>query len=83
MWNVIKNAVTQLTETLGIEIPGLPVEVGSVAASITETATTAAQAVTESATGAVETLTATAGEAVTAASSDLTDTVAGINDAAR
>jgi hypothetical protein len=84
MWDVIKNAVTQLKDTLGIELPGLPVEVGSIdAASITEAATTATEGMTQSATTAVEGLTATAGEAVTAAGTRVTETVTGLTDAAR
>ena len=84
MWDVIKNAVTQLKDTLGIEIPGLPIEVGSVdAASITEAATTATDGVTQSATTAVEDLAATAGDAVTAAGTQVTETVSGITGAAR
>jgi hypothetical protein len=78
MWDVIKNAVTQLKDTLGIEIPGLPIEVGSVeATSITEAVTTATDGVTASAATAVEDLTATAGGAVTAASAQATETVSG------
>lgn len=84
MWDVIKNAVTQLKDTLGIEIPGLPIEVGSFdAASITEAATTATEGVTQSATTAVEGLAATAGEAATAAGAQVTETVSGMTDAAR
>jgi uncharacterized protein with GYD domain len=68
MWDVIKNAVTQVKETLGIEIPELPVDLGSFdAAGIGEAGTTAAETVTGSAAGVVEDLTATAGEAATAA----------------
>lgn len=75
MWDVIKNAVTQLKDTLGIEIPGLPIEVGSVdTTSITEAATTATEGVTQSATTAVEDLTAPAGEGVTAAGTQVTET---------
>ena len=76
MWDVIKNAVTQLKDTLGVEIPGLPIEVGSVdAASITERVTAATEGVTASSATAVEDLTATAGDAVTAAGTQVTDTV--------
>jgi hypothetical protein len=77
MWDVIKNAVTELKDALGIEIPGLPIDVGSVdAASIADAATTAAQGVTDSAAGAAEDLTA-------AADTPMTETVSGITDAAR
>jgi hypothetical protein len=78
MWDIIKNAVTQLKDTLGVEIPGLPIEVGSLdAASITETVTTATEGATASAATAVEDLTATAADAVTTASTQVTDTVTG------
>jgi len=84
MWEFVQNAVTQLKDTLGIEIPGLPDEVGSVdVASITEDATTATEGVTESATTAIADLTATAGEAVTAAGTQVPETVSGITDPAR
>ena len=76
MWDVIRNAVTQLKDTLGVEIPGLPIEVGSVdVTSITEVVTTATEGVSASAATAVEDLTATAGDAVTAAGTQVTDTV--------
>jgi hypothetical protein len=84
MWDVIKNAVTQLKDTLGIEIPELPVDLGSLdAAGIGEAATTAMEGVTQSATTAVEDLTATTGEAVTAAGTEVTETVSGITGATR
>lgn len=84
MWDVIKNAVTQLKDTLGIEVPELPIDVGSVdAASIAEAATTATDGVTEPATTAAEDLTATAGEAVTAAGTQVTETASGMTDVAR
>jgi hypothetical protein len=84
MWDIIKNAMTELKDALGIEIPGLPIEVGSVdAASIGEAATTAVEGVTESAATAAEDLTATAGEAVTAAGTRVTETVSGVTDATR
>jgi hypothetical protein len=84
MWDVIKNAVTQVKDALGIEIPELPADLGSLdTAGIGEAVTTAAEGVTASATGAVEDLTATAVEAVTAAGPQVTDAVSGITDAAR
>jgi hypothetical protein len=84
MWDVIKNAVTQVKDALGIEVPELPVDLGSLdVAGIGEAATTAAEGVTASAPGAVEDLTATAGEAVTDAGTQVTDTVSGITDATR
>jgi len=67
-----------------MEIPGLPVDLGSLdVAGIGEAATTAADGLTGAATGAVEDLTAAAGDAVTTAGTQLTDTVSGISDAAR
>jgi len=76
MWDVIKNAVTQLKDTLGVEIPGLPIEVGSIdTTSITESVTTATEGVTATATTAVENLTAAAGDAGTAAGTQITETV--------
>jgi hypothetical protein len=84
MWDVIKNAVTELKDALGIEIPGLPSDVGSIdAASIGEAATTATEGVTQSATTAVEDLTATVGQAVTDAGTQVSETVSGIADAPR
>jgi hypothetical protein len=84
MWDVIKNAVIQVKDALGIEIPELPVDLGSLdVAGIGEAATTAADGVTASASSAVEDLTATAGDAVTTAGTQVTDTVSGITGAAR
>jgi hypothetical protein len=84
MWDVIKNAVTELKDALGIEVPGLPIDVGSLdAASIGEAATTAVEVVTQSATTAVEDLTATVGEAVTDAGTQGSETVSAITDTAR
>ena len=84
MWDVIKNAVTQLKDTLGIEIPELPIDLGSVdAPSIGDAATTAAQGATEAAAGAVGDLTATAGEAVTSAGTQVTEAVAGVTATTR
>jgi hypothetical protein len=84
MWDVVRNAVTQLKDTLGIELPELPVDLGSLdAAGIGEAATTAAEGLTTSATGAVEDLTAGAGDAVTAAGAQVTETVSGITGATR
>ena len=76
MWDVIKNAVTQLKDSLGVEIPGLPIEVGSVdVTSITEVVTTATEGVTASATTAAEDLTATVTETVTSTVSDVSGAV--------
>ena len=53
MWAALKKAVAGVTESLGIEIPGLPIDLGAVG----DTAATAAQGVTDSATGALDGLT--------------------------
>ena len=49
MWETIKNALAGMKEASGIEIPGLPVDLGSLG----ESADTAVQSVTESANGVV------------------------------
>ncbi|WP_407343591.1 hypothetical protein [Pengzhenrongella phosphoraccumulans] len=51
MWETIKKALTGITEATGIEIPGLPVDLGAVG----DAATTGVQSLTESATGLTET----------------------------
>ena len=50
MWETLKNALVSLKDALGIELPGLPADLGSVG----ETATTAIQDVADSATAAVD-----------------------------
>jgi hypothetical protein len=87
MWETIKNALMGVKEATGIEIPGLPADLGSLG----ESATTALQSVTESATGAVEGA-ATATEAFTGvdglteaaatATESATGSVEGVTDAA-
>ena len=54
MWKTLKNALIGVTDAVGIEIPGLPVNLGSLG----ETATTAVQDVAASATGAIDAATA-------------------------
>ena len=71
MWQALKNAVAGITESLGIEIPGLPVDLASVGETAA-TAATAAQGITESAGGAVDGL--------TAVSDTVADSVAGVTD---
>ena len=81
MWAALKKAVTGVTESLGIEIPGLPVDLGALG----ETAGTAVQGVTESASGAVESLTGAAvgvAGGLTGAAEGVTGGVAGAADAA-
>lgn len=77
MWEAIKNALVSAKETTGIEIPGLPADLGSIA----DSATTAVQAVTESATGAVDGAT-TATEAVTGGVAGVAETAATAVDSA-
>src|SRR5664279_474858 len=72
MWAALKKAVAGVTESLGIEIPGLPIDLGAVG----DTAATAAQGVTESATGAVEGLTGVT-ETLSGGTAGVTDSVAG------
>jgi hypothetical protein len=50
MWETIKNALAGLKDASGIEIPSLPVDLGSLG----ESADTAVQSVSESATGVVD-----------------------------
>jgi hypothetical protein len=50
MWETIKNALAGMKDAAGIEIPGLPAELGSLG----ESADTAVQSLTESATGVVD-----------------------------
>ncbi|MGV1010627.1 MAG: hypothetical protein ACOYBY_18900, partial [Dermatophilaceae bacterium] len=79
----LKKAVAGATESLGIEIPELPVDLGTVG----DAAATAAQGVTESATGAAEGLTgvtetmsggaAGVAESVSGSVTGVTDSVAG------
>jgi hypothetical protein len=54
MWNTLKNALIGVTETLGIEIPASPIDLGSLG----ESATTAVQGLADSATGAIDSATA-------------------------
>ena len=77
MWQALKNAVAGITESLGIEIPGLPVDL----ASVGETAATAAQGITESAAGAVDGLTAVS-DTVAGSVAGATDSVSAVPAAA-
>ena len=54
MWETIKNALAGIKNASGIEIPGLPVDLGPLG----ESADTAVQSVSESATGVVDGATA-------------------------
>ena len=72
MWAALKKAVAGVTESLGIEIPGLPIDLGAVG-------DTAAQGVTESATGALEGLTGVS-ETLSGSVAGVTDSIAGAAD---
>ena len=72
MWAALKKAVAGVTESLGIEIPGLPIDLGAVG----DAAATAAQVVTESATGALEGLSGLT-ETLSGGAAGVADSVAG------
>jgi hypothetical protein len=72
MWDKIKNALASVKETTGIEIPGLPVDLGSIG----ESATTAFQDATESATTAAKDVAGSASGALDGAAA-ATETFAG------
>ncbi len=77
MWKAIKNALTSVKEATGIEVPGLPADLGSIG----DLAGTAVQTVTESATGAIDGA-ATAAEAVTGGVAGVGETAAAAVDSA-
>ena len=77
MWEAIKNALVSVKEATGIEIPGLPADLGSIG----ESATTVVQTATESATGAIDSA-ATASEAVTGGIAGAGETAATAVDSA-
>ena len=77
MWAALKKAVTGVTESLGIEIPGLPVDLGSLG----DTVATVTQGVTDTAAGSLDSLTAV-GDQVTGAAAGVTDNVPAIIDSA-
>lgn len=77
MWETIKNAVTSVKEALGIEVPGLPVDLGAVG----DTVTGAAAGVTESATGALDGV-AAAGQTAAGGLADAAQTVSDLPTAA-
>ena len=79
MWAALKKAVAGVTESLGIEIPGLPIDLGAVG----DAAATAAQGVTESAAGAAEGLTGvteTLSGGVAGVTESVSGGVAGVTD---
>ena len=69
MWEKIKNAIIGVKDAVGIEIPGLPAELGTIG----DSATTAVQTVTESAPGVIDGATETVGTAVDSAAQALPD----------
>jgi len=56
MWETVKNVLLNVKEATGIEVPGLPDDLASVAdlGSVGDSATTAAEGLTESATGIMD-----------------------------
>ncbi len=79
MWEAVKNAILSVKEATGIEIPGLPADLGSIADSATgvvDGATTAAEAVTGGVAGVAE----TAVTAVDSAPQALADLAGGSTD---
>jgi hypothetical protein len=77
MWETIKNALISVKDATGIEIPGLPADLGSIG----ETAATAVQTVTESASGVIDGA-APAVDAVTGSVAGVTETAAAAVDSA-
>ena len=77
MWEAIKNALMGVKEAAGIEIPGLPTDLGSIG----DSAATAVQTVTESTSGALDGA-ATAAETVTGGVVGVGETAAAAVDSA-
>ena len=77
MWETIKNALMSVKDATGIEIPGLPEDLGSVG----DTAATAVQTATESATGLIDGAGAAAGPATDGVAC-VTETVEGVGETA-
>ena len=73
MWAALKKAVTGVTESLGIEIPGLPVDLGSLGDSVA----TVTQGVTDTAAGSLDGLSAV-GDQVAGAAAGVTENVSDI-----
>lgn len=70
MWAALKKAVTGVTESLGIEIPGLPVDLGP----LSDTIATATQGLTDTAAGSLDSLTAV-GDQMAGAAAGVTENV--------
>jgi hypothetical protein len=77
MWESIKNALMSVKDATGIEIPGLPADLGSIG----ESATAAVQTASESAGGLIDSA-APAIEAVTGGVADVTESATAAVDAA-
>jgi ABC-type transporter Mla subunit MlaD len=77
MWESIKKAFSSVKESTGVEIPGLPGDLGTLG----ESATTAVQGLTESASGAVDGVSA-ARDSVTSGAEEAADKLANAVDSA-
>jgi hypothetical protein len=77
MWESIKNLVTGAKDALGIELPELPVDLGTAG----QTATDAAQPLTDSAGGLIQGA-VTAGETLTGELAGAAEAVSGLPGAA-
>lgn len=71
MWDALKNALVRMKESLGIEIPEIPVDLGTLG----ESATTAVQDVTDSATAAID----EAATGVVDGSTSIADAITGLS----
>jgi len=77
MWEALKNALISVKEALGIEIPGLPADLGPLG----ETATTVVQEVADSATAVGQEVADSATAVVQEAAAGVVDGSAAITDA--
>jgi ABC-type transporter Mla subunit MlaD len=77
MWESIKKALSSVKESTGIEIPGMPDDLGAVG----ESTTTALQGLTESASGAVDGVSA-ATDTVMSGAEEVADKAANTVDSA-
>jgi hypothetical protein len=82
MWGTFKNAITTVKDALGIEIPGLPVDLGAIdAGGIGEVATTAATGLTEGGASGVAEAAGAVGAAATATVDSVSDAGSGMSQA--
>ena len=70
MWAALKKAITGVTESLGIETPGFPVDLGSLG----DTITTTTQGLTDTAAGSLDSLTPV-GDQLTGTAAGVTENV--------